>query len=544
MTNLPTASLLVGLLVAAAPLSDAQQASAPPERPRTAIFISDLHLGVGRDPAGTSASPRWRSFEDFRWHAELRDFLTRVDEIGEHRVDLVILGDFLELWQSLSKTDCHHEKLSKDLGCTEAEAITRTARIIDQHGPVFDHLRWFAEQGQNRITIVPGNHDAALMFSGVRKLVLDRIQAPPDSVRVAVEGYWWSQDGKLIAEHGHQIGADVNRFDGWPDHPFIEKAGTKYLQQPWGEQMVQEVFNEYEATYPILDNLSEELRGIRLAWKLTDLSGKLAVSANLTRFMLFQMSWAQLQQGLGGSHGEEFDVPAIREQYKEKPERFILDSLSPADPLRAALEAELHQGRAIPLLGDLADDEILSLCAQRQLHNATLPPEARLSECPKSTGLGAGAGAAREKLVRGAKDRTFREYLTALRDGLPVGGRPTRSFTHYVFAHTHREEGEHSPFRSIDPWRPAVWNDGAWQRRVDPEQLCTLARKRNQTEEAALAALIPEDLPACYSFVRARWPQEKAEPKLGLLFWVQETGQPGSIQASCPFEVHSDCRGR
>ncbi|NJL27482.1 MAG: hypothetical protein HC897_06075 [Thermoanaerobaculia bacterium] len=297
--------------------------------------------------------------------------------------------------------------------------------------------------------------------------------------------------------------------------------------------------------YPILDNLSEELRGIRLAWKLTDLSGKLAVSANLARFMLFQMSWAQLEQGLGGSQGDEFDVSAIRDQYKQKPERFILDSLPAADPLRAALEAELRNGRAIPLLSDLADDEIRSLCAQRQLHNATLPPGARLSECPKSTGLGAGAGAAREKLVRGAKDRTFREYLTALRSSLRVGDRPTRSFTHYVFAHTHREEGETSPFASTgESWRPAVWNDGAWQRRLDPEQLCTLARKRNQTEEAALATLIPEDLSACYSFVRARWLAGSSEPKLDLLFWVQETGKPGSVQASCPFEVHSDCHGR
>ncbi|NJL27483.1 MAG: hypothetical protein HC897_06080 [Thermoanaerobaculia bacterium] len=245
--NRSFACVLVTLLAAAAQLA-AQQKPAPPQPPRTAIFISDLHLGVGRDPADKSANPRWHPLEDFRWHAELKDFLARVDEMGDHRVDLVILGDFLELWQSLSKTDCHHETLSKDLGCTEAEAIARTARIIDQHGPAFDHLRWFAKQGQNRITVVPGNHDAALMFAGVRKLVLDRIQAQPDRVRVAIEGYWWSEDGKVIGEHGHQIGADVNRFDGWPDHPFIEKAGTTYLQQPWGEQMVQEVFNEYEVT--------------------------------------------------------------------------------------------------------------------------------------------------------------------------------------------------------------------------------------------------------------------------------------------------------
>src|SRR6188768_2247437 len=62
--------------------------------PRPVVIISDLHMGLGRNAAG-----EFHRTEDFRWPSALRGFLSAVSKEGGVRVDLVIAGDFLELWQ-------------------------------------------------------------------------------------------------------------------------------------------------------------------------------------------------------------------------------------------------------------------------------------------------------------------------------------------------------------------------------------------------------------------------------------------------------------
>ena len=136
----------------------------PPAGPRHVVFVSDLHMGVGIDPEGggqsTTSPPlrnwenttgfRWHRTEDFRWHREFGDFLWKLDSLLGASIDLVILGDFLELWQSLDtaaaagkdeqKADCDYSEISKDLGCTEAEAVRRVKRVLCQHDYVFRQL--------------------------------------------------------------------------------------------------------------------------------------------------------------------------------------------------------------------------------------------------------------------------------------------------------------------------------------------------------------------------------------------------------------------
>lgn len=64
------------------------------------------------------------------------------------------------------------------------------------------------------------------------------------------QSHWdGSLDGQVVIEHGHQIGADVNSFSGWP-RVTKEKGGTQFLQSPWGERFVQELFNAEEKKYP------------------------------------------------------------------------------------------------------------------------------------------------------------------------------------------------------------------------------------------------------------------------------------------------------
>jgi len=507
-----------------------------------------LHLGVGRDP-GDRSGKRWHPIEDFRWASELADFLKRVNEEERGKVDLVLVGDVLELWQSLCDVDCHHEALDKNLGCAEAEAEARALRVIEQHQDVLDQLRWFAMQGDNRVTLVPGNHDAALLFPSVARLLLDRIHAPAERLRLATEGYWWSADGKVIAEHGHQIDRDPNRFDGWP-HPFLEGNGVTYLQQPWGEQMVQELFNARERTYPTLDNLSDELQGFRLALHIQRPAEKLSSLGDMVRFLLFQTSWKQSRQGLGGNspggaEGQKnpedyFDVDQIKKAYAAAPERFVIESLPPDDPLRGALEEELRAGRPVLGIGDLMPEEIRSLCAQRDVYDEDAPPDKRIPKCANTGGLSAAAQSLND-LLPGAKDKRLRAFLSCLKDGLPRD-RPTRQFTSYVYAHTHQEDKGRSPFDKKAIWAPKIWNDGAWQRRMTPLQFCTIAHEKGyQDEAAALPKLVPEDLPACYPYVRARWRAGEPDPELELLYWVQAPGQRGESLAVCPFKIDPKC---
>ena len=96
---------------------------------RIMIFVSDLHMGVGIEPGvGTRIDPskperwdnvknfKWHNTEDFRWHKEFKDFLTQINKDGESNVDLVLVGDILELWQSLDKKTCDYDKIDKIRG--------------------------------------------------------------------------------------------------------------------------------------------------------------------------------------------------------------------------------------------------------------------------------------------------------------------------------------------------------------------------------------------------------------------------------------------
>src|SRR5687768_11011626 len=76
------------------PLATTPFTAPAPER-RLLAFISDLHMGLGRDPA----TREWHKTEDFRWHGALAGFLREISQRGGGKTDLIILGDFLELWQ-------------------------------------------------------------------------------------------------------------------------------------------------------------------------------------------------------------------------------------------------------------------------------------------------------------------------------------------------------------------------------------------------------------------------------------------------------------
>ena len=130
-------SASVALIAALSWAVGVQASGDPGSGGRLTLFVSDLHMGIGRvDETGA-----WHPEEDFRWDAEFERFLDFAGKSSDNRTDLIFLGDLLELWQSADVRceanegdrrcrvmDCSYS--DSEIGCTEEEALVRMRRII------------------------------------------------------------------------------------------------------------------------------------------------------------------------------------------------------------------------------------------------------------------------------------------------------------------------------------------------------------------------------------------------------------------------------
>lgn len=488
--------------------------SASPGSDRLRVFISDTHFGVGK------VNGRWHNFEDARWAPEFADFLVAMDRIGNGKTDLILNGDTFELWQSLDPDDCTVAS-NKDLGCSEQGALHRLDRILQSHMPELAALSNFAKTGDNTVTIVPGNHDAALLFPKVSRKVLDAINAPASRVRISVTGDWVSPDGLIYAEHGQQIGKEVNKFDHWPQ-PFIDYKGKKYLQRPWGEQFVQRFYNAYENKYPIIDNISDESIGVRYGLKA---EGTMAVSRDLGKFVWFyltQISWSQLASNLGGSADHpKWDIPQIRRNGV----KFLAESIPKDDPLNAAARQQIAEGTFGLSIDDLSDEDIVEICNLRKVLSSADTDAGRQPsvECCPLLDL----GAITQQLLS-SRSKVFETRFNEVRKRLTAEHRADRAFMLFVYSHTHKADYGFNPL-SGSSWNPFVVNTGAWQRTVTPAQLAKIQKLHNLTDGNVLT-LQPEDLPPCYPVVLVEPYTDMPVSKLQ--FWVNASGV-WSLGESC-----------
>ena len=512
------------LVVAIAMSASPAYAQGAGEGPRRVVVMGDLRLGEGRGPDGA-----WSAYEDFRWSDDLQAFLAALAEEGGAATDLVLNGDTFELLQA-GDGACAYDDPA--LGCTEAEALARLDRVIEAHGDEMAALAAFAGAGDNRLVLVPGDHDAALLFPAVGRRAVEAFGAAPGRVSVAADGYWRSADGLIHAEHGHQIEHRADRFDDWPA-PFVTRSGRRHLARPWGQSVVQALYDRYEPRFPIVDNLADNGAGVREALAAARADDAGPAAADLLRFLLFRMSWQQFRMDLdrGDVEPPAWDLAAVRGAGP----RFLVDSLPDDDRFKPLAARALDAGRLTALMDGLSDDELTALCdhraalrrARRRFEriltqlDPTGPP---VAECPRTPET----AAPRFEYFWGSRDRVFHRHLEQLTDPRPVAV--------MVHGHTHLADYRQGNFTRVEagltyvvdgfsPVRgaatPIVINGGAWQRTATPRQLDEHRRRLGASAAGLLESLQPEALPPCYSFVQIEPYADRPAPP-AVRYWRQD----------------------
>ena len=423
---------------------------------RTLVIISDLHVGLGK------IDGEWHPYEDFRWPGALNGFLNRISEMGKHHVDLIIAGDFLELWQAPPEVTCKGG--GPNFGCSVNEMVRIITRVVTAHSGrsngvprAIDALAAFSQRGENRLHILPGNHDSALLLPKVWSVVAKALNVEEGRVRLVGKldaGVWSSSDGRVVVEHGQQMGADLNRYDDWPK-VLSEKKGLMVRVE--GELNVQKLFNEVERDYPIIDNLSPEVMGAWYRAQDRGVWGSIADLAKLTFFLLFETSikhkGATMGAGPPVANGDvKWDLKYARNELG--PRLFAL-ALPKDDKLRELLlqEPQSEKARMIArdldaLLEQLDDGSLQHLCDQLALRS----PKARCWD-PTSGAMVEVVLKSRERVKRGHLETRQKKY-------------PGMKF--FIYGHTHHLEQGHS-IKLEDGRIVTVFNSGAFQRVMDSE---------------------------------------------------------------------------
>jgi UDP-2,3-diacylglucosamine pyrophosphatase LpxH len=458
-------------------------ASDVPGTQRQLVVISDLHFGVGRQADG-----RWDPTEDFRWTKALQGFLRRIADCGKDAVDLVIAGDAFELWQPPANLEC--VGVAPDAGCTPAALRLILANAIAAHTADLEAIGRFADRGANHVYFVPGNHDAALVLDACWQLVAAAVAARPGRVTRVANGLFVSADGRILVEHGHQIGEDVNAFSTWPT---ITRSvgGNVYVHKPWGERFVQVLFNKQEGKYPTIDNLSPESAGVR--YRIADKGAWASVGdvARFIKFNLFETAMSQKLKVLGADADPSTIPPWDLGVARGWGHLLFARALPADDPFRVSLLADTPEaGQLRDELDAMARDPVrLPDTDVRQLCDLVAIQSEGRTRC-----LAVQLGAVGEALLVSKKGVLIDHLRKRTSDSL------LRDVRVFVYAHTHLYE---VPRKLTIPGgaEVVVANTGAFQRVIDDPAFVARAKAKGLTPAEALRRFEVEDLAPCYTAV-------------------------------------------
>ena len=479
------------------------------EPPRPMAFISDLHFGLGQKPDG-----QWFAQEDFRWPRALAGFLDALSTWSSDRVDLVIVGDFLELWQPPADVKCPN--LPADRGCSVAQMLKITETVVAAHRDDLALLRDFSKRGDNRLHIIPGNHDSALLIPQVFAPLGEALDAKSGRIAFVTSGFWKSPDGRVVAEHGHQVGSDVNRYEKWP-RVTRQSGSENHMIRPWGERFVQKLFNEQEEQYEIIDNVAPETVGVK--YRIADRGYALSAIdvAEFLQFHLYQTSLMQKARALGSEKGAGADDDRQRwnlTRARELGYRLFTEALPKTDPLRREIEGADAQSQSLKAEFDklakdparLPDDDVRLICEH-------LSAAESASKCEI-----AAAGATAETLF------FPRRYV--MRGHIADHLKSDPRVRIFVYGHTHALE-EKWELQIDSTTTVSIHNTGAFQRTVDEAGFKKRAADKKLSDQDALRGIKLEDLPACYSVVLVQY--EGSLPKSRTMRWHMPEDAAGTM---------------
>ena len=171
------------------------------------LLISDLHLG-------SHLKPRMRG-EFVHLASKIEDTFPRfIDHyLREGRWQLIINGDFIDFWNI--------ELPGQEDLPAEALAVARLHAVFDAHPRVEDALVRFLRDGGS-IVFVTGNHDAELLYAGVREALVERLEG-----HLRPDGEDWDAS---ITRTGHvrldELPAGRIRFVRW----FLREEGGAWIE--------------------------------------------------------------------------------------------------------------------------------------------------------------------------------------------------------------------------------------------------------------------------------------------------------------------------
>jgi hypothetical protein len=225
------------------------------------------------------------------------------------------------------------------------------------------------------------------------------------------------------------------------------------------------------------------------------------------------------------------------DQVRKQGAAFFVASLPDDDPLKPSVASASTSAAFAALLDQWSDDELAAVCDYRAavrrarrrfepLVTQFAPRGPAVAECPRTPET---RGAQFDYFWR-SRDEAFGRHLKAL--GAQTGGRSPDVFVH---GHTHLPDRSQYnanmisggllkiPMEGFSPVRgalmPIVINGGAWQRTITPVQYERLRASRSMSDDVLLGSLQPDDLPACYSFVRI--PGYTDTPAPAVRYWRQ-----------------------
>jgi UDP-2,3-diacylglucosamine pyrophosphatase LpxH len=185
------------------------------------LVISDLHLGEDLGPSVTEAASLHIDLVEkqlvnfFRYYGRRRE--------NGHPWRLVVNGDMVD-FMAVTLMPAPEEKVSREereFGHRRTPQVTvqKMARVAERHPDYFRALSRFLAH-DNRLEIIPGNHDAEFHWPVVQEAFVRTVatawSSVPDSKRTGAPGadeiasriafhpWFFYERGLLWVEHGHQ----------------------------------------------------------------------------------------------------------------------------------------------------------------------------------------------------------------------------------------------------------------------------------------------------------------------------------------------------